>query len=352
MPPATYLKRRHDLKSVNNMGLKLLKKCKDIRIPPRTELGRVKSLVRTEDLSDDDCKRHFTSITGEDAAQILELATAPVNGDNLKKLLHVTVILANEIGKPAGEDLRHVENEDSGDEDPSPKKKNKNHDLLQRVADLEKSKEDNDVNTQNSGFPHLSTPEWEKKAQFDPRSTFQHIRKHTTWVTLDGDKPANAVHHITKLDILTLQYIDDRLLITSGKPHLPHGNINTISYALVELLTRLGYTLSIKKSRFDPSQSIKFLGFFIDSEHKCFHLPSDKKLSFIALRELILKSEKVSVKTLQRFAGKCVSMNLAIPAAILFCREVNAAISSGIKNSRDVNISGDLKRGRSNTGIF
>ncbi|CAC5370976.1 unnamed protein product [Mytilus coruscus] len=59
MQPATVLKRRHDLKSVNNMGLKLLKKFKDIRVPPRTELGRVKSLVRTEDLSDDDCKRHF-----------------------------------------------------------------------------------------------------------------------------------------------------------------------------------------------------------------------------------------------------------------------------------------------------
>ncbi|CAC5396544.1 unnamed protein product [Mytilus coruscus] len=149
---------------------------------------------------------------------------------------------------------------------------------------------------------------------------------------------------LRKLDILTLQYFDDRLLIASDKPHLPHGNINTISYALVESLTRLGYTLSIKKSRFNPSQTIKYLGFFIDSEQKCFHLPSDKKLSFIALRELILKSEKVSVKTLQRFAGKCVSTNLAIPAAKLFCREVNAAISSGIKNSRDVNISGDLKR--------
>ncbi|CAC5386746.1 SOD1 [Mytilus coruscus] len=119
-------------------GLKLLKKFKDIRILPRSELGRVKSLVRTQDLSDDECKRHFTSITGEEAAQILELAAAPGNGENLKKLLHVTVILVNEIGQPAGEDLRH----DSGDEDPPRKKKKKNQDLVQRVADLEKSKED------------------------------------------------------------------------------------------------------------------------------------------------------------------------------------------------------------------
>ncbi|CAC5369874.1 unnamed protein product [Mytilus coruscus] len=111
---------------------------------------------------------------------------------------------------------------------------------------------------------------------------------------------------LRKLDILTLQYIDDLLLIASDKPHLPHGNINKISYAFVELLTRLGYTLSIKKSRFNPSKTIKFSDFFIDSEQKCFRLPSEKKLTFIALRELILKSEKVSVKTLQRFAGSIV----------------------------------------------
>ncbi|CAC5414983.1 unnamed protein product [Mytilus coruscus] len=123
--------------SISQSTLLLKLPCYFIDIMGMTELGRVKSLVRTEDLSDDDCKRHFTSITGEDAAQILELAAAPVNGDNLKKLLHVTVILANEIGQPAGRTCN------SGDEDPPPKKKKKNHDLLQRVADLEKSKEDN-----------------------------------------------------------------------------------------------------------------------------------------------------------------------------------------------------------------
>lgn len=106
MPPTMVLKRRYDLKSVNDMGLKLLKKFNDIRIPPRSELGRVKYSVRTEDLSDNDCKRYFTSITREDEAQILGLAAGHVNGDNLKKkLLHVTVILANKIGQPAG-DLR------------------------------------------------------------------------------------------------------------------------------------------------------------------------------------------------------------------------------------------------------
>ncbi|CAC5387837.1 unnamed protein product [Mytilus coruscus] len=133
MPSIAVLKKMYDLKSVHNMGLKLLKKFKNIRISPRSELGSVKSLVRTEDLTDDERKRYFTSITGDDAAQILELAAAPVNGENLKKVLHVTVIPSTEIVQPAGEDLRHVDNE----------KKKKNYDLVQRVPDLEESKEGN-----------------------------------------------------------------------------------------------------------------------------------------------------------------------------------------------------------------
>ena len=149
---------------------------------------------------------------------------------------------------------------------------------------------------------------------------------------------------LRKLDVLTLQYIDDRLVIASDKPDLPHGNINTISFALVELLSRLGYTLSVKKSKLNPSETVKFLGFFVDSKQMCFHLPLDKKQTFISLREFIFKSEKVTVKTLQRFAGKCVSMNLVIRAAKLYCREVNAAISIGIKNSRDIHITGDLRK--------
>lgn len=64
------------------------------------------------------------------------------------------------------------------------------------------------VNTQNSGFPHLSTPEWEKMVQFDSRSVLHHLRKHPTWVTLEGEKPAYAVHHNT-IDILKSDILHD-----------------------------------------------------------------------------------------------------------------------------------------------
>lgn len=75
---------------------------------------------------------------------------------------------------------------------------------------------------------------------------------------------------------------------------------------------------------------------FCDSQKLAFLLPDEKKLAFVKLRDYILSSEIVSLKTLQRFAGKCISLVLAIPASRLFSREVNRAISLASKNSREV----------------
>lgn len=149
--------------------------------------------------------------------------------------------------------------------------------------------------------------------------------------------------YLRSLGINTIQYIDDRLLVANDNLTSPQGNINKISVVMLEILTKLGYTLSLKKCRTTPSTEVKYLGFIIDSVKQAFILPQDKKLSFISLRDFILKCEKIDVNTLQRFAGKCVSMNLVVPAAKLYCREVNAAIARGIKNTRAIDITGDLK---------
>ena len=53
----------------------------------------------------------------------------------------------------------------------------------------------------------------------------------------------------------------------------------------------------------------------------------------------------VTVKTLQRLAGKCVSFSLVVPAAKLFTREMNAAISRGqrIKVNHSKPLTGKLR---------
>ncbi|XP_071124009.1 uncharacterized protein [Mytilus edulis] len=81
----------------------------------------------------------------------------------------------------------------------------------------------------------------------------------------------------------------------------------------------------------------------IDSVKQAFVLPEKKKVAFTLLREDMLTQQVVSLKTLQRFAGKCISFMLAVPAARLYTREVNLAISKDIKNSRPVALGGRLK---------
>lgn len=50
------------------------------------------------------------------------------------------------------------------------------------------------------------------------------------------------------------------------------------------------------------------------------------------------KQKRLSIKTLQRFAGKCISFVLAITVAMLFSRQVNRSIGMAARNSRPVNI--------------
>ena len=66
-------------------------------------------------------------------------------------------------------------------------------------------------------------------------------------------------------------------------------------------------------------------------------------MKFTDLREFILSAGAFDIKTLQRFAGNCISMYSAIPAAKLYCREVHDAISFCMKNSKAIPVSGVLR---------
>ena len=96
---------------------------------------------------------------------------------------------------------------------------------------------------------------------------------------------------------------------------------------------------------------IPFLGFLSDSSKQSFLLPEDKKLKFSAFRDSLIESKVISAKSLQRFAGKIVSFSLAVPAAKLFCREVNFSIRKALKNSNPLKCLMILRKS-SNTGNF
>ncbi len=74
---------------------------------------------------------------------------------------------------------------------------------------------------------------------------------------------------------------------------------NAAIYIASLVLVSCGYFISLQKSVVIPSQRILFLGFISDSVGQCFVLPDSKKEKFIALRESLINSKVVSVKSLQ-----------------------------------------------------
>ena len=106
------------------------------------------------------------------------------------------------------------------------------------------------------------------------------------------------------------------------------------AYIMCYLLVEAAYFISLDKSQSTPSTCVCFLGFVCDSVRQAFLIPQENRNKFATLREEILSSTFVSLKTLQRFSGKVISFSLAIPGSKLYVREVFKAISRHSGSSR------------------
>ena len=213
---------------------------------------------------------------------------------------------------------------------------------------------------------------------FDDKSDYDHIRLHlrsTTFFSLQwegwyfayaalpfGWKASafvyntvgmTATHFIRSLGVPCSQYIDDRHV---GQLRLRSrfiGECVFSNFQLAEMaafiacsvIISLGYFIGLKKSCLVPSMARHFLGYICDSEKQAFLLPQDKKVKFVDLREAILSKKSVSIKTLQKFAGKTTSFSLLVPAAKLYSNSVYLAISKANKSgSRQIPLSSTLRK--------
>ena len=200
------------------------------------------------------------------------------------------------------------------------------------------------------------------QTSFDDKSGYQHVLLHPssrTFFGLEwngvyfvfstlpfGWKASAYIYHnlglavtsaARSLGVPVSQYIDDRhvgqLYRAPTDSTLPPNRVlaEAAAYILCYLLIETGYCIAIAKSQCVPLIVIRFLGFVCDSFRQAF---LDKRLKFKILREEILSSRCVGVKTLQRFAGKVISFSLAIPSCKLYVRETFKAISQLCRSSK------------------
>lgn len=213
---------------------------------------------------------------------------------------------------------------------------------------------------------------------FDDKSGYDHIRLHPrsstffgfqwegwyfTYASLPFGWKASAfiyntvgmtaTHFIRSHGVPCSQYIDDRHVGQLRLRSRANGECVFSNFQLAQMaafiacyvIISLGYFIGLKKTCLFPSMARRFLGYVCDSEKQAFLLPQDKKEKFAELREAILSKKCVSLKTLQKFAGKTTSFALHVPAAKLYTNSVYLAISRATKSgSRQVKLSPALQK--------
>jgi hypothetical protein len=135
--------------------------------------------------------------------------------------------------------------------------------------------------------------------------------------------------YLRRRGVTTLQYLDDRFLGPLKSSSLVDAREATgLSIFLNStLLSYLGYTIALQKSTWFPTVSLRFLGLLVHTDTREFQIPEDKKTNFKLIREEILTSDRVHIKQLQKFMGKCMALSLCVPAARLYIRVMAASIS-------------------------
>ena len=120
------------------------------------------------------------------------------------------------------------------------------------------------------------------------------------------------VQFLRQLGIYITIYLDDLLIASPGKPQLLE-DLSTVFW----LFTALGFLINLPKSITEPTQSIEFLGFVIDSAQMTVTLPPHKVESIQKEASQILTLETVQIKTLAHLIGTLVATKPAIPLAPL-----------------------------------
>ena len=153
-----------------------------------------------------------------------------------------------------------------------------------------------------------------------------------------------ATSYARSLGVPCSQYIDDRhpgqlrIKAEYRRDPLPSGFTlaSAAAYIMSYLLTHLGYFIGLKKSILIPRQVVPVLDLPSDSTKQEFLLPENKKRKFISLRESILQNKTLSLKNIQKLAGKILSLILVVPGARLYTSAIYQAVSRLHFSTREI----------------
>ena len=134
-------------------------------------------------------------------------------------------------------------------------------------------------------------------------------------------------------------YIDDILILAESRPLARDHAIG-----LIYLLENLGFVINKPKNILEPTQSLEFLGFSVNSVHQELSLPVGKVKKIRAKTWHLLEGKHITVRKLSQLQGRLQAATRAVPLAPPFYHKLQWALQRTLEQS-DQDYSAQLHRG-------
>ena len=123
-------------------------------------------------------------------------------------------------------------------------------------------------------------------------------------------------------------YIDDILILAGSREQAQEHVIG-----LIYLLENLGFVISKPKCVLEPTQSIEFLGFSVNSVQQELSLPAGKVKKIRAETRHLLENTHITARKLSQLLGRLQAVTRAVPLAPLFYRKLQQALQRVLEQS-------------------
>lgn len=132
--------------------------------------------------------------------------------------------------------------------------------------------------------------------------------------------------HLRKLGTDCVYYLDDSVILAET-----FKECKLSTDLAINLFTKAGFTVNVKKSVTIPKQRIKFLGFIIDSVDMKIYLPAEKQEKLISEAKTLLAHPRVKILKLAQVIGMIVAYMPAFIYGKLHYRGLELDKIAGLK---------------------
>ena len=132
-----------------------------------------------------------------------------------------------------------------------------------------------------------------------------------------------VAQYLRHLDVPITTWLDDFWMSNfqatkTQSPAQQREAAREVASLALTIFYQCGYFMSITKCVLEPTTRLVFLGIICDTEARRFEVPEGKLLKLEVILTAAITSGWISFVDLERLAGKCTSMSVAVPPASLY----------------------------------